>query len=177
MTTGDFEPSPAQPEESEAYPPSPAVSGAGEPGGLGPRLAARVIDSVIIYVVALLIGLVLSAVTTYSENAFLFALINGIIAGLLTFGYFIWFETSKGWTPGKKLLGLSVRGPGGATKPTVQQSAIRNVWTLFTIVPPQIVGGILYLISVIAIAVTINGSPTKQGIHDRLAGGTEVVKG
>jgi hypothetical protein len=51
------------------------------------------------------------------------------------------------------------------------------VWTLFTIVPPQFVGALLYLISVVAIAVTINGSPTKQGKHDELAGGTQVVKG
>jgi hypothetical protein len=36
---------------------------------------------------------------------------------------------------------------------------------------------VLYLIAVIGIGVTINGSPTKQGIHDRLAGGTQVVKG
>jgi len=27
------------------------------------------------------------------------------------------------------------------------------------------------------IALTINGSPTKQGKHDDLAGGTQVVKG
>jgi uncharacterized RDD family membrane protein YckC len=40
-----------------------------------------------------------------------------------------------------------------------------------------VVGGVLYLVAVIAIAVTINFSPSKQGIHDRLAGGTQVVKG
>jgi uncharacterized RDD family membrane protein YckC len=174
MTTGDFEPQPAQPAETEA--PEPSAPAGAEPGSLGVRLGARIIDSIIIYIVAVAIGLLLRLVTTYSEDAFLFALINGIIAGVLTFAYFVGFETSKGQTPGKKLLGLSVRGPGGA-HPTLQQSAIRNVWTLFTIVPPQFVGALLYLISVVAIAVTINGSPTKQGIHDRLAGGTEVVKG
>ena len=36
---------------------------------------------------------------------------------------------------------------------------------------------LLTLIAVIVIAVTINGSPTKQGKHDELAGGTQVVKG
>ena len=73
------------------------------------------------------------------------------------------------------MLGLSVRGPGGAPKPDVQQSAIRNVWTLLNIIP--FIGGLLLLIAVIVIAVTINGSPTKQGKHDELAGGTQVVKG
>jgi uncharacterized RDD family membrane protein YckC len=85
------------------------------------------------------------------------------------------FETTQGWTPGKKILGLSVRGPGGAAKPDVQQSAIRNVWTLLNIIPS--VGGLLTLVAVIVIAVTINSSPTKQGKHDELAGGTQVVKG
>ena len=32
-------------------------------------------------------------------------------------------------------------------------------------------------IAYIVIAVTISGSPTKQGKHDELAGGTQVVKG
>ncbi len=39
------------------------------------------------------------------------------------------------------------------------------------------IGGLLTLVAVIVIAVTINGSPTKQGKHDELAGGTQVVKG
>ena len=56
-----------------------------------------------------------------------------------------------------------------------QQAAIRNVWTLLNIVP--FIGGLLTLVAVIVIAVTINGSPTKQGKHDELAGGTQVVKG
>ena len=68
-----------------------------------------------------------------------------------------------------------MRGPGGAPRPDVQQSAIRNVWTLLNIIP--FIGGLLLLIAVIVIAVTINGSPTKQGKHDELAGGTQVVKG
>ena len=100
---------------------------------------------------------------------------TGLFSGLLMFLYFLAFESTQGWTPGKKLLGLSVHGPGGAPKPDVQQSAIRNVWTLLNIVP--FIGGLLALIAVIVIAVTINSSPTKQGKHDELAGGTQVVKG
>ncbi|MDT5180982.1 MAG: hypothetical protein QOJ95_5180, partial [Mycobacterium sp.] len=91
------------------------------------------------------------------------------------FVYFVAFEVTKGWTPGKKLLGLSVRGPGGAPKPDLQQSAVRNVFTLLPVVP--FIGGLLGVIAIIVIAVTISGSPTKQGKHDELAGGTQVVKG
>ena len=98
-----------------------------------------------------------------------------MFTGLLTFVYFLAFEIAQGRTPGKKLLGLRVHGPGGAAKPDVQQAAIRNVWTLLNIIP--FIGGLLTLVAVIVIAVTINSSPTKQGKHDELAGGTQVVKG
>ena len=101
--------------------------------------------------------------------------VTGLFTGLLMFLYFLAFEVTKGWTPGKKLLGLSVHGPGGAPKPTAAQSAIRNAWTLLPIIP--FIGGLLGFIAIIIIAVTINGSPTKQGKHDELAGGTQVVKG
>ncbi len=93
----------------------------------------------------------------------------------MTFVYFVAFEVTQGWTPGKKILGLSVHGPpGGAPKPDVQQSAIRNSFTLLSVIP--YIGGLLAVIAYIVIAVTINGSPTKQGKHDELAGGTQVVK-
>ena len=66
-------------------------------------------------------------------------------------------------------------GPGGAPRPDFKQSAIRNSFTLLPIIP--YIGGLLAFIAYIVIAVTINGSPTKQGKHDELAGGTQVVKG
>ncbi len=86
------------------------------------------------------------------------------------------FEITQGWTPGKKLLGLSVHGPGGAPKPTVQQSAIRNVVDAAADHPVHRRPA-RSLVAIIVIAVTINSSPTKQGKHDELAGGTQVVKG
>ena len=76
---------------------------------------------------------------------------------------------------GQEAAGPERARPGRAPKPTLQQSAIRNVWTLLNIVP--FIGGLLTLVAVIVIAVTINSSPTKQGKHDELAGGTQVVKG
>ena len=135
-------------------------------GGLVPRFFARVIDGIIVGIV----GFVLAFVTDTLSNYW----VTGLFTGLLMFVYFLAFETGQGWTPGKKLLGLGVHGPGGAAKPTLQQSAIRNVWTLLPIVP--FVGGLLAFVAIIVIAVTINSSPTKQGKHDELAGGTQVVK-
>jgi uncharacterized RDD family membrane protein YckC len=115
----------------------------------------------------------LSIVAIFSPGRLSDILVTGLFTGLLMFVYFVAFETAVGWTPGKKLLGLEVRGPGGAPKPNLSQSAIRNSWTLFPIVP--FIGGLLAFIAIVVIAVTISGSPTKQGKHDELAGGTQVV--
>jgi uncharacterized RDD family membrane protein YckC len=164
MTSGDFQPEPEPHGEPGGYPPP---SGGEEPGGLALRFVARLIDGIIVNIVAFILAFAIGALTSYW--------VTGLFSGLLTFLYFLAFETTQGWTPGKKLLGLTVRAPGGSGKPDVQQSAIRNSWTLLNIIP--FIGGLLTLIAVIVIAVTINSSPTKQGKHDELAGGTQVVKG
>jgi hypothetical protein len=67
-----------------------------------------------------------------------------------------------------------VRGADGFAKPDLKQSAIRNAFTLLPIIP--FVGGLLGVVAMIVIAVTISGSPTRQGKHDELAGGTAVLK-
>ena len=131
------------------------------------RFGARVIDGIIVAIVSWILIFATSTMSNYW--------VTGLFTGLLTFLYFLAFETTQGWTPGKKILGLSVHGPAGAPKPTVQQSAIRNAWTLLPIIP--FIGGLLGIVAIIWIAVTINSSPTKQGKHDELAGGTQVVKG
>ncbi|WP_233209331.1 RDD family protein [Mycobacterium sp. ENV421] len=138
----------------------------GQPGGLGIRFAARLIDGIIVGIVSFVLALLLDATSNI--------LVTGLFSGVLTFAYFVVFEVTQGWTPAKKILGLSVHGPGGAPKPTAQQSAIRNSFTLLSVIP--YIGGLLGVIAYIVIAVTINGSPTKQGKHDELAGGTQVVK-
>ncbi|MBI3227225.1 MAG: RDD family protein [Mycolicibacterium cosmeticum] len=138
-----------------------------EPGALGTRFFARLIDGVLIGIVFFVAGFVLDILGNYW--------VTGLFSGLLVFVYFTAFEGTQGWTPGKKLLGLHVRGPNGAAKPDLQQAAIRNSFTLLAVVP--FVGGLLAFIAYIVIAVTINGSPTKQGKHDELAGGTQVLKG
>ena len=162
MTSGEYQPQPEPYGEPGGYPPP----GGQEPGGLVPRFLARFIDGIIVNVVAFGIAIAIGSLNNYW--------VTGLFSGLLTFLYFLAFESTQGWTPAKKLLNLHVRGPGGAPKPTVQQSAIRNSWTLLNIVP--FIGGLLTLVAVIVIAVTINSSPTKQGKHDELAGGTQVLK-
>jgi uncharacterized RDD family membrane protein YckC len=149
--------------EQNAYPPA----GGQEPGGLLIRWLARIIDGILVAIVSYALIFATDTLSNYW--------VTGLFTGVLTFAYFVAFEVTIGSTPGKKLLGLTVRGAGGAPKPTASQSAIRNSWTLLPIIP--FIGGLLGVVAIIIIAVTINGSPTKQGKHDELAGGTQVLKG
>jgi uncharacterized RDD family membrane protein YckC len=164
MAPADFDPNSPQ----YGYPPadSPQWSHA-HPGGLGARFFARLIDGILVNIVVFLLSVFL-----FDRDYWW--LVTGLFSGVLMFGYFVLFEVSQGATPGKKLLGLTVHGPGGAAKPDATQSAIRNSFTLLAVIP--YLGPLLAFIAYIVIAVTISGSPTKQGKHDELAGGTQVVK-
>ncbi len=171
MSTGDFDPN--YPPQTGGYPPPPPYGA--QPGGLGIRFLARIIDGII---VGFLAG-ILTSLFGFGKDTIMgvpsYSLVAGLFSGLLMFAYFVGFEVWKGWTPAKKLLGLSVRGVGGAPKPDLRQSAVRNLFTLLSLIP--CLGWILAPAAYIVIAVTINSSPTKQGKHDELAGGTQVVKG
>jgi uncharacterized RDD family membrane protein YckC len=149
------------------YPGQPPAAWGAHPGGLGARFGARIIDGLIVGMVAGLLSSMVDADSRY--------FVTGLFTGLLMFVYFVAMEVTQSRTLGKMALGLSVRGPGGAPKPDIKQSAIRNAFTLLPILP--YVGGLLGVIAIAVIAVTINSSPTKQGKHDEMAGGTQVVKG
>jgi uncharacterized RDD family membrane protein YckC len=160
MTSADFDPHYGHP---------PADSPHGRAGGLGSRFFARLIDGILVMPLVFVLGYFL-----FDKDDWL--LVAGLLRGILHFGYFVFFEVTYGVTPGKRLLGLAVHGPGGAPKPDFTQSAIRNSFTLLAVIP-YYVGDLLSLVAYVVIAVTISGSPTKQGKHDELAGGTQVVKG
>lgn len=148
------------------YPGGPPV-GYGQPGRLWPRWGARLIDGLLVGLVAGLLASIFGLSDNIMTN-------TGYFTGALTFVYFVAMEVTQGQTLGKKLLGMTVRGPGGALKPDLKQSAVRNSWTLLPIVP--YIGGLLGIMAIIWIAVSIENSPTKQGKHDELAGGTQVIK-
>ena len=163
MTSADFDPNAPQYRFPAGSPQRPYV----QPGDLAPRFFARLIDGILVNIVVFVLTL------------FFFPdywwLVTGLFSGVLMFGYFVLLEVTQGASLGKRLLGLSVLGPGGMPRPNVSQSAIRNSFTLLAVVP--YVGPLLAFIAYIVIAVTINASPCKQGKHDELAGGTQVIKG
>lgn len=127
---------------------------------LVPRIVARLVDAVIVAVVGIALGPALDFGPAWL-----------MIQTVLVFGYFVILDVSWGTTLGKRLLGLEVRGPDGGA-PTVRQAAIREAFTLVGAIPYA--GPALALIAWIVIMVTIDSSPTGQGKHDELAGGTRV---
>jgi uncharacterized RDD family membrane protein YckC len=164
MTSADFDPnSPQYSSPPAGSPQRPYV----QPGDLTPRFFARLIDGIAVNIVVFVLSIFLFPDYGY--------LVTGIFSGVLMFGYFVLLEVTQGASLGKRLLGLRVLGPGGRLKPDFSQSAIRNSFTLLAVVP--YVGALLAFIAYVVIAVTINASPCKQGKHDELAGGTQVIKG
>ena len=142
--------------------PSPSTPPLGaEPGGIGPRIIARIIDVGLLVIVAVLLGVVLD-----------FGLLWLVLYAALSYGYYVVMDTTRGATFGKKAMGLSIRGAAGGL-PTPQEAAVRELVTVVGAVP--FIGGLLSLAGWIAILVTTSQSPTRQGIHDRMAGGTQVV--
>lgn len=154
MTTGGFDP---------AYSPTTSF----RPAGLGKRAVARFVDWIIAGIVGAIFFWLLGVVADLPDWV---SVLPGAAFGWL---YFIAFEVSSGSTPGKKLLGLHVNGSDGAPKPSLKDSAVRNIYMLLNLIPW--IGGLLWFIAALAIAFTVSSSPTKQGWHDRAAGGTQVI--
>lgn len=137
-------------------------AGTAVPGQLLPRLAARLLDGILVALVGAPLGLMLN-----------FNLAWLVLQAALVFGYFVVLDAYHGTTIGKHIVGLKVIGPDGG-RPTMEQAVKREAFTLLGAIP--YLGAVLALAAWIVIAVTINASPSQQGKHDELAGGTQVVK-
>lgn len=160
---GNYPPPPAG--GNAAYGAGSQLPGGAQPGSLGIRFAARFVDGLILLIPQAIVYLIL-------PSGFFGTFLTGAIGALLSFGYFTFLESTRGQTLGKQIFGLRTVGAGGAA-PTQAEAAKRNAFLLLSIVP--FIGGFLVLVAYIVIAVTINSSPTKQGKHDEIAGGTQVV--
>lgn len=163
--------------------------GLGGPAGLRDRCLARAIDFGMLFVVSyvavtlVVVGQFMDAdagLLGIGQDGSYAAVVTPILVATIYWGYFAVLESQTGWTVGKMLVGVQVRGPAGG-RPTVRAALTRNAFTaagLFGLVPA--VGGVLtgvaFLACVGAIAVTIVRSATRQGWHDVVAGGTRVVK-
>ena len=182
-------PAPAPPREP-GYGYGGPASSVGQPADLLMRFLARLIDFILLGIVnAIIIAIIvagafgLSGGNTFGfgpGTSFAAGALTAVITSALYLGYFTLMESRNGRTIGKMLLKLQTQGPDGST-PTTEQALKRNFWVALGIlgVIPVIgglVGSLAQLVIVILIAVTINNSPIREGWHDKLAGGTRVVK-
>ncbi len=181
------QPPPGQPGGYQAAPPPPPPATGRRPGELLDRFLARLIDSVLLFVVNLVIlvpiligALGIDGATGYGMGgSFAAGALSAVLSTVIYLGYFGFMESSRGQTVGKMLMKLHVEGPGGG-KPTLEQAIKRNAWMglpILGIVP--IVGGLIaavgQLVAVIMIAVQINSDPEKRPWTDKFAD-TRVIK-
>jgi uncharacterized RDD family membrane protein YckC len=154
------------------------------------RLAAFIIDNWVL--AAVIVGLVFvrQAVVPHDWsldhdlNGWAASVVATVLATCVYLGWFAGWQAAIGATPGMLLVGLRVRGPSGEGKPSLVAAVIRNSLLMLaqfvgTISRDTTIGtvlGIAGLVLIVAIGVSISKSPTCQGIHDRLAGGTYVLR-
>ena len=136
--------------------------------GFFPRLVAYIIDDIIvvvgIWIVFAIFGLSGYAAGQVTTEA-AFTVLNGIgliIALVWAFGYFIFFWSTRGQTPGKMIMGIKIVPTGGGPV-TVGKAILRLIG--YAVSAIVIYLGFLWVI----------WDKDKQGWHDKIAG-TYVVK-
>ncbi len=158
-------PSPERPRGSRPF------TGKGKPAGFWIRLAAYLVDSVILSLpmliaVGIMIPLTLQSAQAGTEPGplvFLLPSLGGAVMFLLSILYPIFFWTRRGATPGKMLFRLVVEMEDGKTPLKIGPAVIRLVGYFIN----SFTFGIGFLL--------IAFSEDKRGLHDRLAD-TRVVK-
>ncbi|GGL37878.1 RDD family protein [Nocardia jinanensis] len=142
----------------------------GVPGNLWPRFAARLIDNLII---ALPLALLLNFVLMPNLTGLTGPSVSYAIIFAVTLVYNVLMEWKTGATLGKKILGLKVVAPDGAPTVPPLVSLKRNIYLAVLIVP--CVGWVAGAALMIYMAATLDKNPNRQGWHDKLAGGTQVL--
>jgi uncharacterized RDD family membrane protein YckC len=173
------------PEVAWAAPPSPReVPGA--PGlvfaGVGTRFVAFFMDSILLAIPAIVVSSIqpVPEAATFDEVFYADPVTTILLTGL-GFVYFVGFWTSGGRaTPGMRMMKLQVGSAFEGRTLTLTQAVTR--WALLgqplalvSLFPPiAVVASLLSLVWTIILLVSTAASPTKQGIHDRVAGSAVV---
>ncbi|KAB7745416.1 RDD family protein [Nostocoides sp. F2B08] len=159
------------------YQPPQQVSSAGQPGDLGTRFVAKIIDGILlglsIGIISAILGL--AAFGMGMRSSWGAGVVSTLISTAIVVGYYAFMESSRGQTVGKMVLGLRVQNLEGQN-PTVEQALKRNAYfaiSLIGILPilGGLIAGLASLAAVIYIAVTINNDTQwRRGWHDQFAG-------
>jgi uncharacterized RDD family membrane protein YckC len=161
----------------QAYAPQP---GGLKFGGVLPRLLAYLLDSFIVSIIVAMIGGTLGVIA--GSAGFDSLVISTVLSVGVYALYFIGFWTSDGRaTLGMRLFNLQVGQAADGRTLTVGQAVIRWAalgypFSLLSIMPVLAipVSGLL-LIWEIVLLVSTAVSPTRQGLHDRVAGSAMVA--
>jgi uncharacterized RDD family membrane protein YckC len=136
---------------------------ASPPPTIPARLAARLIDVIIVVLLNLALGQVIG-----------FGFDWLVLGAAIILGYFAAGDTLFGATVGKRVLGLRVVTAEGL-RPSPAQALRRELFVVVGAVP--FVGPILALGIWVWMLLAIRSSPLGQGPHDTFAGSTRVVRG
>jgi uncharacterized RDD family membrane protein YckC len=174
-------PPPAAPPPIAPWAPPPAAGSAPEAGlqygRTLDRLMAYLLDGLIVFVPTILAAAVLGGgLAIMGTRTGGLALVGGIVAAGIHFLYFVGFWTGGSRaTPGMRLMKLTIGSARTGATMTVQQGIVRwlalgGVFQLVQIVPALAeLGSLLGVAWAVALLVTTAISPTRQGIHDRIA--------
>lgn len=159
------------------------------------RLLALTIDGILLFAIVYVLFLVLggalvlafpaaeSVMATVNLNKWPAGLVAYVVLSLVMLAWYGGWQSGIGATPGMLACKLRVRDPNGQDNPSLRAAVIRNS-------PQALAGfgeltgnegidlvlGVVGFVVFAAIGITISNSPERQGFHDRLAGGTYVVR-
>lgn len=116
------------------------ISGAKPAGfaGVASRGLALVVDALLVAVVSLLLGGavgVVSALVGGIRPHSLAAVLLGVGGAIVALGYFTLFWSTAGQTPGMRLAGVRVRGPGFDGRLTAGRALVRTLGLALAIIP------------------------------------------
>ncbi len=154
------------------------------PGGLRERAMARILDYLVLTILTTAVLRAILEGRTFRTGFTTWLIVAGLLllSVLIQIGYAAGMEAWRGQTLGKMLFRLHVQQEHSTAPPTFAQALRRNVIygaDLLRIIPA--LGLLLSLAgqagAAVTIAMNINDDPVhRRGWHDRLAGGTRVVR-
>ncbi|GAA1771578.1 RDD family protein [Streptomonospora arabica] len=155
------------------------------PAGLARRVAARLIDVVVLAGIAMLFSALVVTTVPGAENPARMEMLPGLILSVGLFVLYLAYEAAftavYGATPGKLYLRLrvvaadpAVGAPRAPVSAVLKRSVVLYVSVLLNFVP--VVNYLSLMVSVYAVISAFVDRPRHRGLHDK-AGGTAVVTG